>query len=195
MPLERLVSIDDQASANLRYIRQTMERAGSFTAVPGWGGVMMGASALFAAGYASTMRTPELWFAVWLGEAAIAFVIGFCTMVRKAKTVRVFLNGPGRAFVLSLCPAMAAGVVLTVVLYRQGMFSVLPGLWMLLYGVAVVAGGTNSVRVVPVMGVSFMVLGVVALMLGSAWANVSMAAAFGVLHVVFGGVIARRYGG
>jgi hypothetical protein len=195
MSRPRIVSIDEHASANLRYIRETMERAGSFTAVPGWGGILMGVSAVVASGLAVKMPTRELWFAVWMGEAALAFAVGCWSMIRKAKTARVFLKGPGRVFALSLCPAMVAAIVLTMVLYRHGIFSLLPGLWLLLYGVAIVAGGTNSVRVVPVMGVCFMVLGVAALALGGEWANFSMGLGFGVLHIVFGGVIARRYGG
>jgi hypothetical protein len=90
---------------------------------------------------------------------------------------------------------MFAAVVLTTVLYRYGIYSLLPGMWLMLYGVAVVAGGTNSVRLVPVMGICFMVLGVLALALGGEWANFSMGMGFGVLHMVFGAVIARRYGG
>ena len=195
MSRPRILSINDHASANLQYIRETMERAGSFTAVPGWGGILMGVSALAASFLAASMPTREAWFDVWMGEAALAFIVGSWAMIHKAKTARVFLKGPGRVFALSLCPAMFAAVVLTAVLYRQGIFSLLPGLWLLLYGVAIVAGGTNSVRVVPVLGICFMILGVLALVLGSEWANVSMGMGFGVLHVVFGGVIARRYGG
>ena len=195
MSRPQVVSIDDHASANLRYIRETMERAGYFTAVPGWGGILMGLSAMLAAGLASTMRTRETWAAVWAGEAAVAFALGCWTMIRKAKTARVFLKGPGRIFALSLCPAIVAALVLTLVLFRSGNFSILPGLWLLLYGVAIVAGGTYSVRVVPVMGVCFMVLGTAALVFGTGWPNLSMGLGFGSLHVVFGGVIARRYGG
>jgi hypothetical protein len=195
MSRPRIVSINDHASENLRYIRETMERAGSFTAVPGWGGVLMGITAMVAAVFAARMPTREAWFAVWMGEAALAFAVGCWALIRKAKTARVFLKGPGRVFALSLCPAMFAALVLTIVLYRHGIFSLLPGLWLLLYGVAIVAGGTNSVRLVPLLGVCFMVLGVVALVLGGEWANSLMGLGFGVLHIVFGGVIARRYGG
>jgi len=195
MSRPRILSINDHASANLRYIRETMERAGSFTAVPGWGGILMGVSALIAAILAARMPTREAWFAIWMGEAVLAFAIGCWSMIRKAETARVFLKGPGRIFALSLCPAMIAAIVLTMVLYRYGIFSLLPGLWLLLYGVAIVAGGTNSVPVVPVMGVCFMVIGIVALALGGEWANFSMGLGFGALHVVFGGLIARRYGG
>jgi len=195
MSRPRILSIDDHASANLQYIRETMERAGSFTAVPGWGGVLMGISALAAAIFAARMPTREAWFDVWMGEAVLAFVVGCCALIRKAETARVFLKGPGRVFALSLCPAMLAAIALTTVLYQYGIFSLMPGMWLLLYGVAVVAGGTNSVRLVPLMGVCFMVLGVVALALGEEWANLLMGMGFGVLHIVFGGVIARRYGG
>src|SRR5437870_2987151 len=143
MSQQRVVSIDDRASANLRYIRETMERAGSFTAVPGWGGILMGLTALIAAPIAASMPTREAWFAVWIGEAAVAFTIGCWATIRKAETPRVLLKGPGRVFALSLCPAMLAAIVLTSVLYQHGIFSLLPGTWLLLYGVAVVAGGTN----------------------------------------------------
>ena len=155
----------------------------------------MGVTALVAAIVAARVATREAWFAIWMGEAVLAFAIGCWALIRKAKTAQVFLKGPGRVFALSLLPAMFAAIVLTMVLYRYGIYALLPGLWLMLYGVAVVAGGTNSVRLVPVMGICFMVLGVIALALGGEWANFSMGLGFGVLHIVFGAVIARRYGG
>src|SRR5213078_2171786 len=84
--------LHDRALDNLRYIRQTMERAGSFTAVPGWGQIAVGATALTAA----------LWLATWLGAAIVALAIGGWTMVRKAYAVDdPILSGPGRRFWLS----------------------------------------------------------------------------------------------
>src|SRR5688572_19834139 len=156
----RVVSINQQAFDNLKYIRETMERAGSFTAVPGWGGMLMGLSAVLTAFIASRLPSRELWFATWLGEAVLALAIGGWAMVQKAKAVKSpILYGPGRKFALSLCPAMIAGAVLTFALYRQDLFELMPGVWLLLYGVAVVTGGAFSVRVVPIMGVSFMTIG------------------------------------
>src|SRR3982750_3875602 len=122
MSRPQVVSIDDHASANLRYIRETMERAGYFTAVPGWGGILMGISALIAAAVAAATRSRESWVAVWVAEAAVAFVLGSWAMIRKAKTARVFLKGPGRTFTLSLCPAMVAALVLTLVAFQYGIF-------------------------------------------------------------------------
>ena len=190
------MSINQRAIENLKFIRETMERAGSFTAVPGWGGILMGVSALFTALISSRLPSRQLWCASWLGEAVVALAIGGWTMAQKVKAGKAeLLLGPARKFALSLCPAMIAGAILTVVLYQQGLFGIMPGIWLLLYGVAVVTGGAYSVKVVPIMGVSLMVLGAAALFTPFAWANWLMAAGFGGLQIVFGIVIARRYGG
>jgi hypothetical protein len=192
----KVVSINERAIENLKYIRDTMERAGYFTAVPGWGGILMGVSAFLTAFISSRLPTRDLWFVSWLGEAGLALLIGGGAMAQKARAAQsTLLDGPGRKFALSLCPAMVAGAILTVVLYSQGLFGIMPGVWLLLYGVAVVTGGAFSVNVVPIMGLSFMALGTVALFSPAEWANWFMAAGFGGLHIAFGLVIARRYGG
>ncbi len=193
---EKVVSINEKAIDNLRYIRETMERAGSFTAVPGWGGILMGISALLTAFISSQLPSRELWFFAWLGEAVLAFTIGLYAMVQKAKAFRSgLLNGPGRKFALSLCPAMIAGAVLTIALYTNGLFQLMPGSWLLIYGVAIVTCGVFSVRVVPVMGMCFMALGAPALFAPLRYATVFMAFGFGVLHVIFGIIIGKKYGG
>lgn len=192
----KVVSINERAFENLKYIRETMERAGSFTAVPGSGGVLMGVSALMMALVSSRLPSKNWWFVSWLGEAALALAIGGWAMAQKAKASQsALLYGPGRKFALSLFPGMIAGAALTVVMYQQHLFSLMAGTWLLLYGVSVVTGGAFSVRVVPVMGLSFMALGTAALFAPFQWANWFMAAGFGALHIVFGVVIARRYGG
>jgi hypothetical protein len=181
---------------NLRYIRETMERASSFTAVPGWGGVVIGVTALVAAAVAARQPTLHAWLMAWLFEALLALAIGSWAMNRKARAAEsTLLSGPGRKFALSLFPPLLAGAVLSVVLYRAHVFQTLPGVWLLLYGTGVVTGGAFSVRVVPVMGLCFMALGTVALWAPLALGNWLMAAGFGVLHIVFGIIIARRYGG
>jgi hypothetical protein len=189
-------ALHDRAMDNLRFIRETMESASSFTAVPGWGGVLMGVSALAASFIASQQTHRNLWLATWVVEALLALIIGGWAMDRKARRAETpLLTGPGRKFALSYSPPILVGVLLTLVLLRAGLVTALPGMWLLLYGTGVVTGGAFSVKIVPVMGVCFMALGAVALFAPSAWGNYLMAAGFGGLHIIFGIIIARRHGG
>jgi hypothetical protein len=186
----------DSALEHLEFIRDTMARSASFTAVPGLGLVMIGITALIAALIASRQRTPELWMLVWFAEAIVAVSIDLLTMWRKAgQAGSPLFSGPGRKVVLGLAPALAAGAFLTVVFYRANLSAALPAMWLLLYGVAVVAAGAFSVRPVPLMGAAFMGLGIAAIFSPTAWRDIYMAAGFGGLHVLFGIHIARRYGG
>jgi hypothetical protein len=190
------VALDQRARDNLRFIRETMERAGSFTAVPGWGGVAMGITALGAAVVAYRQTHLDAWLAVWLVEALLAVGIAGWTSLLKSREARVsLLAGPGRKFAMSFSPPIFAGALLTLILYRGGVTWAIPGTWLLLYGTAVVTGGAVSIRIVPLMGLCFMVLGVVALFCPASWGSAFLAAGFGGFHIVFGAVIARRYGG
>jgi len=192
----KVVSIHQHAYDNLRFIRETMENASAFTAVPGWGGILMGISALFTSFLTTRLPSKRLWFAAWIGEAIVAFAIGLFTLVQKAKAVQSpLLYGPGRKFWLSLLPPMFAGAILTLFLYQFSFYDIMPGMWLIMYGVAVMTGGAFSVNVVPIMGVSFMALGTAALFSPWEWSNVYMGIGFGAMQIAFGAVIARRYGG
>jgi hypothetical protein len=191
-----LVALEDRAADNLRFIRETMERAGSFTAVPGRGGIAIGLTAIAAAGIASHQPSTARWIFVWLAEAVLAMFLAVLTVARKAHAARMPLfSGPGRKFTLGFAPPMIVGALLTAALYRDGEIRMLPGMWLLLYGTAVVSGGSFSVRVVPMMGVCFIVLGAAALVSPASWGNGYMMGGFGGLQIVFGLIIARKYGG
>lgn len=156
----------------------------------------MGLTALGAAAVAAQQSSAHAWLAVWILEAAVALLIGALAIIRKARTANLpILSGPSRKFALSLAPPLLAGALLTVVFFRAGMMGAIPGLWLLLYGAGVIAGGSFSVRVVPVMGICFMAAGAAALFSPAAWGNYYLAAGFGGLHIIFGTIIARSYGG
>ncbi len=189
-------ALHDRAMDNLRYIRETMERASSFTAVPGWGQVAIGVTALVAAFLAAHQPTNRGWLVTWLVEAMISLLIAGWSMDRKARAIETpLLSGPGRKVAFSLSPPMIVGALLTVVLFRSGLTGAIPGMWLLLYGTGVVTGGMYSVSVVPVMGVCFMALGAAGIFAPAAWGNWLMATGFGGLHIIFGAIIARKHGG
>jgi hypothetical protein len=189
-------SLHVRAMDNLSFIRRTMERATAFTAVPGWGGVGMGVLALAASAVAPARPTARAWLATWVVTAVLALTLGGWTMAGKARRAgTTVFSYPGRRFVLSYVPPLVVGALLTAVLVRAGLYQALPGTWLLLYGTGVVTGGAFSVRVVPLMGLCFMGLGALALLGPAGWGNPLMAAGFGGLHILFGFLIARRYGG
>ena len=184
------------AMDNLQYIRETMERATAFTAISGWGLVAIGITALAAGLVSGQQKSFKGWLTIWLAEAVVALLIAGWSMDRKARVTKTpLLSGPGRKVVFSLSPPLFAGAILSLVLYRAGSTNAIPGLWLLLYGTGVITGGVFSVSVVPIMGLGFMALGAATLFLPPAFANWFMAVGFGGLHIVFGVIIARRYGG
>lgn len=214
------VAPEASAQASLRFIRETMARTAAFTAVPGRGGVAMGVTAFAAAALAARQPTVSDWLSVWAAEALVGLAIGAFAMAHKARGHGApLLSGQGRKFLLGLLPALLVGVALTAAVYavevgqagdpfaRQGpagagqavaasvSLRLLPGLWLMLYGAGVVSAGMFSVRLVPTMGALFLLAGALALLAPAAWADASLAAAFGGLHVVFGLLIARRHGG
>ncbi len=189
-------TLDREAEEQLRYIRTSMERAASFTAVPGWGGAAMGLTALGAAWIASRAETAHGWLATWLIEATVAFLIGCWAIRAKALRFRTpVFGGSARRFAMTMSPPLVAGAIATAAFVRSDQLGTLPGLWLLLYGSAVVAGGASSVRVVPLLGLSIMALAAAALFSPATWGNAYLALGFGVLQIAFGIYIARRHGG
>jgi len=197
LPLPQPEPIHAHAEENLRFIRDAMARASAFTAVPGWGGVGMGVTALAAAAISGPPDNSIRWVSVWFACAALAATIALVAMALKARRSGEPLSSaaPARRFALAFMPPLVAGMILTPVFLTMGLMARLPGCWLLMYGTAVATGGAFSVRVVPIMGVCFMALGVAAFAAPAAWGHWLMAAGFGGLHIGFGIVIARRYGG
>lgn len=173
-----------------------MERAGSFTAVPGMGMVLMGLTAFPAALAAWGQMSAKAWLQVWLVEMAVAVAIGVFTMVRKARRSGLGLwSEPGRKFAMSFFPALFTGAALTPALHSAGLRQETGASWLLLYGVAVVGGGAFSARAVPVMGASFMAIGALTLLVPTGWLDFMLALGFGGLHIGFGWWIWRNHGG
>ena len=178
-----------------------MESAGSFTLVPGTGQIVIGITALAAAYLASRSVGSSRWLAIWMVEAAIALLIAGFAIVRKARRARqALVSGPAKKFAFSFFPPLIAGLLLTLLMYRTGaagghMLSAITAMWLMMYGTAVMTGGAFSVRIVPVMGLCFLGMGITAVFAPASWANGYMAMGFGGLHILFGSIIAKRFGG
>ncbi len=190
------IALHDRAMDNLRFIRQTMESATAFTAVPGIAGVLMGVTALAAAVIATMQQSDVAWLAVWVAEATLAVVIAGVGIVLKARAAGIPLfSGPARKFLLSFLPPVGTAVLLTPALYGLDAAEAIPAVWLLLYGAGIMTAGTFSVRVVPMMGLAFMILGGATLLAPPSAGDAFLAAGFGGLHIVFGLIIARKHGG
>ena len=188
------VALHERAMDDLRYIRDAMHSASAFTAVAGLGHVAAGMSALGAALLAHG-RSPGDWLAIWIAEAAVGLALSLGFTLRKARRVNASLvRGSGRKFVLGFLPPTAVAVLLTPALVAVGAQSMLPAVWLLLYGAGITTAGAFSVRAVPAMGAAFLLVGTAALLFpeqGDAW----LALGFGGVHIGFGLLIGRRHGG
>lgn len=198
MPPQRPAALHDHALDNLRYIRETMEAAGSFTSIPGWGGVYVGITALgtsFAA-QAFVHDDRRRWMISWLIEAVVAAAIALAAMTIKCRRSGVALSSrPARKFFVSYFAPIIAGAMVTLLLARAGVFFAMPAVWLLLYGASFISSGAFSIRVIPVMGACYMALGIVAVFLPLPTNNILLGIGFGGLHIIFGLIIARSYGG
>jgi hypothetical protein len=192
------VAIDSHALGTLNYIRASIDAAGAF-AVPGTAGIAMGSVGVVAAGVASIPALAGHWLLIWLVAAAVAAALGVVLVARHRSGIGLPLyRGPARRFVLSLCPALLAGGVLTVVLLRVDQAQLVPGAWLLLYGCAVLSAAMMTapamMRLVGAMGALFVICAAVAFVTAARWHNVILGGGFGVLHLVFGFLIGRSDG-
>jgi hypothetical protein len=191
------VAIDSHALGTLNYIRASIDAAGAY-AVPGIAGIAMGVVGLVAMIVASIPALASHWLEIWLLAAFAASASGVLLIARHSRQpARGFMlyRGPARKFVLSLCPSLLAGAVLTVVLRQEGLVSLIPGMWLVLYGCAVLSASmmTNAamIRLIAMMGGLFVVCGLVAFQVPPRWHNFTLGMGFGSLHLFFGILMGR----
>jgi hypothetical protein len=188
-------AIESRALGTLAYIRASIESSSSMD-VPGMAGIVMGIVGLLAAVVVSLPRWAPHWLGIWLGAVVIALTFGGALVAR-----RIGLSGhprywgPARKFLLCLCPALLAGAVLTWVLYAVGAAGMIPGMWLLLYGCAVLSASTVTsagiARLVGIMGALFVALGAITLALPTTTHTAMLGLGFGGLHIIFGLLIGR----
>lgn len=192
---EEPIYLNRRAEENLQFIREAMENAGVFTGISGLGYMVTGFTAIAVAWVAAVQADKQLWFWIWMTELMVAtFIASSLTYLKSRRQGKSLRQATIRKLLAAFLPAMVAGGLFSLVFYQLGLFEVLPGIWLTLYGAAVITAGAWSVRVLPLMGVLFMILGVFALFMPQA-GDILMALGFGGLHIVFGTLIWRHYGG
>jgi hypothetical protein len=189
------VPIESRALGTLAYIRTSIESSSSMD-VPGMAGIVMGIIGLLAAIVVSLPRWGAHWLGIWLAAAAIALVLGGAMVARQiVQRGHARYLGPVRRFLLCLCPALLAGAVLTAVFGTSGMTNVIPGMWLLLYGCAVLSASTVTTagiaRLICIMGALFVALGTMTFALPTTAHTAMLGLGFGVLHIIFGCLIGR----
>jgi len=189
------IPIESRALGTLAYIRTSIESSGSM-AVPGMAGIVMGGIGIIATIVASVPRGAPHWLGIWLVAAAVAFALGGAMMAREAaQSGHARYLGPVRKFLLCLCPALLTGAALTFVLWRAGATGLIPGVWLLLYGCAVLSASTvtiaRTMRLICIMGVLFMLLGLLAFAAPPDTHTLILGMGFGALHAIFGMLIGR----
>jgi len=189
-------ALADRAADQLAFIRDTMVRAGRFTAVSGAGMILSGVIGTIAAVLTPLASGPEQRLAIWLAAAGVTIPLSLVAVARKAgRSGQSLRAGPARTFALAFAPSLAVGALLTLAMVRIGAWDMLPGVWLTCYGAAVVSAGAFSVRAVPVLGTVLVALGVLALFLPVATHVWLLGLGFGLAHLVFGIFIARYHGG
>jgi hypothetical protein len=192
---EAPAAIESRALGTLAYIRASIESSSSMD-VPGMAGIVMGIIGVLTAIMVSLPRWAPHWLGIWLVAAAVSLLLGGALMARQiARRGHTRYLGPARKFLLCLCPALFAGAVLTLVLWTAGMTSVIPGMWLLLYGCAVLSASTVTTagitRLIGIMGALFVALGLMTFALPTTAHTAMLGLGFGVLHIIFGILIGR----
>jgi hypothetical protein len=192
---EAPVAIESRALGTLAYIRTSIESSSSMD-VPGMAGIVMGIIGVLTAIVVSLPRWAPHWLAIWLIAAAAALLFGGALVARQiARRGHARYLGPARKFLLCLCPALLAGAVLTLVFETAGMTNLIPGMWLLLYGCAVLSASTVTIasiaRLICVMGALFVALGSVTFALPAGAHTAMLGLGFGVVHILFGILIGR----
>ncbi|MEZ5558939.1 MAG: hypothetical protein R3E86_10440 [Pseudomonadales bacterium] len=190
------IDLREQATENLRFIRNAMERAERISAVSGAGAMAMGGIGLAASALAAPHAELTLQLQVWMGAALAALIVGGLSTWHKTKrTGATPFGDAGRRFVLCLTPALLVGAMLTTTLWSTPQIVLLPASWMMLYGAGTLAAGTYAVPPVMKMGAAFLVAGSVSHLLPDAWCNVLLGVTFGGFHIAFGWQVYRHHGG
>ena len=209
----------EKASAELKVIRQLMERPVRYSTQSGLAGIIAGLAALAgvfadAAVCGACRPVAAMWInvAVWAGVFLVAFAgVTVLTRLRERARGMPFWSAAKTRILRAILPPFVAGVGLTAaVMYRwyggigPNQWGLIPPIWMLFYGVALWQVGEFAVGEVRLLGTAFIAAGLLAGAFfqytipgtepGTAgyW---TLGITFGGFHLIYGAVVWIRHGG
>ena len=190
-------------------IRSLMERSAKFLSLSGLSGVSAGLIALIGAGWAwfhqatdssdyqndAAHRRAQTEFLLtdMLLVLVFALAAGIFFTVRKARRQGLPVwNQTSRRLLWALSVPLLTGGVFCIGLIYHGMFWLAFPTTLIFYGMALLHGSRYTVRDVEYLGVSEVVLGLIALFF-TGYALLTWAVGFGVLNIVYGVVMWMKY--
>jgi hypothetical protein len=196
----------ERASAELKVIRELMERPVCYSTMSGASGVLAGVAALggvMADWVTSDHHSTWLAFCIWGCVFMIALVSDIAlTRIREKKQGMPFWTSVKRRMLLTILPPFVAGVGLTaaiVVPWQDTLggqhINLIPALWMAFYGLALWQAGEFSIPEIRVMGAGFILASLPTAMFLQDWPYCALAITFGGFHLAYGVVVWLRHGG
>ncbi len=177
-----------EAEQTLTLIRGLMERSTRYTNLSGHAGIAAGVSTLVGCALRMWFNTPFL--STWIGVliAATAASVYYTAAMARANGEPPW-SRQAQTVALAFTPAFVAGLVLTAVLAQVGQAPLLPGVWMLLWGVGALAMSLFTPRAFCLLGVAFMAAGSFTLLTRPANDVLTMGLSFGGIHLAYGTIL------
>jgi len=199
----------NEAAKHLATIRRIMESATRLTVLPGRAAILGGLLALAGCGVtywqmgsldlaqintlAASLRHRLI--CVWAAVAVLGIAMDvLMTVLTARKHGQRAWSRLAQMAAYTVGPGIAAGLFLTVALGMQGQWQMVPGVWMMLYGVALWMASVMSVRAPSVLGLVFFAAGALTIFWLSHVALLMVGLTFGVAHIVYGIYLLARFG-
>lgn len=192
-------------------IRQLMERSVKFLSLSGLSGVLAGCYALAGAAVAYflvqyprslfSMRTESLQqegvmsllMLVALVVLAASLITGYVLARKKAKKNGTEVwNSTSKRLIVNLAIPLVSGGIFILILLQYGHYGIAAPASLLFYGLALMNASQLLFDEVRYLGYSEIILGLVALWF-QGYGLLFWALGFGVLHIIYGAVMYRKY--
>jgi len=195
---------------DLASIRNIMERSIKFVSLSGLAGVLSGVIALMSASFAYKMLYPDGVFynasrlavgsdirikLILLGVATliVSIAIGFYMSSRKAKKLGVSLwNSTSKRLVINLAIPLGTGGAFVLALMWHGFVGHVAPACLIFYGLALVNASQNLYDEIRYLGYCELALGILAAFI-IGYGLVFWGIGFGVLHIIYGVLMYRKY--